>query len=230
MGEDATVSAAGHAVRGRRAAQRRSRGGGVRRHVGRGRARVRGALRSHRPRHVVLFEDNFNFLSKMCLTRMREAALAMVGMAKAAGCRVAVAGADVTDHADVYLAAGADVCILGEGDHTVVEVVDALATPARAIRDYDGIDGIAIVCHEARCARRGHARSSDTPTCSADRPATSSTSRPTAGPGSIITVASRSTWSARVAARIGATGAPSRSGDSGTPCARRAMSPRSWQW
>ena len=36
------------------------------------------ALRHQRPRHVVLFEDNFNFLSKMCLARMREAALAMV--------------------------------------------------------------------------------------------------------------------------------------------------------
>jgi len=101
------------------------------------------ALRSHQPRHVVLFEDNFNFLSKMCLARMREAALTMVGMAKAAGCLVAVAGADVTDHADVYLAGGADVCILGEGDHTVREVIDAwLERPHEP--DYDGIDGIAV--------------------------------------------------------------------------------------
>ncbi len=48
------------------------------------------ALSRHQPRHVVLFEDNFNFLSKMCLARMREAALAMVTMAKDAGCRVAL--------------------------------------------------------------------------------------------------------------------------------------------
>ena len=39
------------------------------------------ALSRHQPRHVVLFEDNFNFLSKMCLSRMRQAALTMVGMA-----------------------------------------------------------------------------------------------------------------------------------------------------
>jgi anaerobic magnesium-protoporphyrin IX monomethyl ester cyclase len=104
----------------------------------------RTALRIHQPRHVVLFEDNFNFLSKMCLTRMREAALTMVGMAKEAGCRVAVAGADVTDHAEVYLAAGADVCILGEGDRTVAEVVDAWdARPHDP--SYDGIDGVAVV-------------------------------------------------------------------------------------
>ena len=82
------------------------------------------ALAEHRPRAVVLFEDNFNFLSKMCLARMRQAAIAMVGMARAQGCQVAMSGADVTDHPDVYLAAGADVCLLGEGEHAVVEVLD----------------------------------------------------------------------------------------------------------
>jgi anaerobic magnesium-protoporphyrin IX monomethyl ester cyclase len=102
------------------------------------------ALSYRQPRHVVLFEDNFNFLSKMCLARMREAALTMVGMATAAGCRVAVAGADVTDHADVYLGGGADVCILGEGDHTVVDVVEAWETRPND-PSYDGIDGIATV-------------------------------------------------------------------------------------
>ena len=111
------------------------------------------ALRSHRPRQVVLFEDNFNFLSKMCLARMREAALTMVAMAKEAGCRVAVAGADVTDHADVYLAGGADVCILGEGDHTVREVVEAWERQPEH-PSYDGIDGIATMSRGAVCASR----------------------------------------------------------------------------
>ena len=32
------------------------------------------ALKQHQPKIVVVFEDNFNFLSKMCLTRMREVA------------------------------------------------------------------------------------------------------------------------------------------------------------
>ncbi len=82
------------------------------------------ALARHRPRAVVLFEDNFNFLSKMCLARMREAAITMARMALADGCLVAMSGADVTDHADVYLAAGADICLLGEGEHAVGEVID----------------------------------------------------------------------------------------------------------
>ena len=38
----------------------------------------RKALAEHQPKIVVLYEDNFNFLSKMCLLRMREAALTMV--------------------------------------------------------------------------------------------------------------------------------------------------------
>ncbi|MEQ1704223.1 MAG: cobalamin-dependent protein, partial [Ilumatobacteraceae bacterium] len=81
------------------------------------------SLAQHRPDVVVFYEDNFNFLSKMCLTRMREAALAMIGMARAAGCRVAACGADVTDQASLYLAAGVEACLLGEGEHTMREVV-----------------------------------------------------------------------------------------------------------
>ena len=43
------------------------------------------ALDRHRPRFAVIYEDNFNYLSKMCLLRMREAALAMIDAARARG-------------------------------------------------------------------------------------------------------------------------------------------------
>ena len=36
------------------------------------------ALARSQPRIAVLYEDNFNYLSKMCLLRMREAAFAMI--------------------------------------------------------------------------------------------------------------------------------------------------------
>ncbi|MGH9651826.1 MAG: B12-binding domain-containing radical SAM protein, partial [Terriglobales bacterium] len=42
------------------------------------------ALARHRPRVVAVYEDNFNFLSKMCLTRMREVAFGMAEAAHAA--------------------------------------------------------------------------------------------------------------------------------------------------
>ena len=57
------------------------------------------ALDRHQPRFAVLYEDNFNYLSKMCLLRMREAAITMTRMAKERGCTVILCGADATDHA-----------------------------------------------------------------------------------------------------------------------------------
>ena len=71
------------------------------------------ALDRHQPRFAVLYEDNFNYLSKMCLLRMREAAFTMIALAKARGCTVILCGADATDHADQYFAHGADYVLIG---------------------------------------------------------------------------------------------------------------------
>ena len=67
------------------------------------------------PQVVVLYEDNFNFLSKMCLAAMRAACCEMIAAARRRGARVIVAGSDVTDAPEVYLQAGAEVALLGEG-------------------------------------------------------------------------------------------------------------------
>ena len=97
------------------------------------------ALDRARPQFAVLFEDNFNYLSKMCLLRMREAAFTMIDLAKARGCTVILCGADATDHADDYLARGADLVLIGEGEVTLGELLDALtqhpATPLRSAQD-----------------------------------------------------------------------------------------------
>src|SRR5512136_2127314 len=91
------------------------------------------ALDRHQPRYAVLYEDNFNYLSKMCLLRMREAAFTMIAMAKARGCTVVLCGADATDHADDYLARGADFVLIGEGEVTLGELLDRLsALPERS--------------------------------------------------------------------------------------------------
>ena len=84
------------------------------------------ALKKHQPRFAVLFEDNFNYLSKMCLMRMRSAAHTMIDLAEQHGCTVILCGADATDHAEDYLARGADFVLLGEGEGTLVELLDAL--------------------------------------------------------------------------------------------------------
>jgi anaerobic magnesium-protoporphyrin IX monomethyl ester cyclase len=85
------------------------------------------ALERVRPRIAVLYEDSFNYLSKMCLLRMRQAAVAMIDMAQRRGIPVLVAGSDATDHPDLYLAAGAAVVILGEGEATLGELVGAIS-------------------------------------------------------------------------------------------------------
>jgi anaerobic magnesium-protoporphyrin IX monomethyl ester cyclase len=84
------------------------------------------ALTAEKPKLAVLYEDNFNYLSKMCLLRMRQAAFAMARMAKDRGCTVIVAGSDATDHAQAYIDAGADYVLIGEGEQTLAELVDIL--------------------------------------------------------------------------------------------------------
>ena len=42
-------------------------------------------LRRDNPKYLILCDDGFNYLTKMCLTRMREAALDMIRMGRAAG-------------------------------------------------------------------------------------------------------------------------------------------------
>ncbi len=82
------------------------------------------ALDQHKPRFAVIYEDCFNYLSKMCLTRMREAAFVMAEAAKARGCTVLVSGSDATDHKEKYFAHGVDAIIVGEGEVTLAETLD----------------------------------------------------------------------------------------------------------
>ncbi len=80
-------------------------------------------LAATRPTIVVLMEDNFNFLTKMCTTVRRDSALAMIAVARGAGCRIAVNGPDAADNPAIYLAVGADAIVLGEGEMAVRDVV-----------------------------------------------------------------------------------------------------------
>jgi len=82
------------------------------------------ALDQHRPRIVALYEDSFNFLSKMCLSRMREAACHMSELARARGAVVLAAGPDVSDHPELYFPHGVQFALVGEADHTLLEIVD----------------------------------------------------------------------------------------------------------
>ena len=103
------------------------------------------SLHDVRPDLVVLYEDNFNFLTKMCLDCMREAACRMIAEARVAGARVIVAGSDASDHPEAFLAAGAEAVLIGEGVAALAALVERLerapgvATPAWVV----GLAGVA---------------------------------------------------------------------------------------
>lgn len=105
------------------------------------------ALDVQQPAFAVIFEDNFNYLSKMSLLRMREAAFVMIREAKARGCVVVVGGADMTDHPQSYLEQGADVVLLGEGDATLPDVLAVWQATgglsAQTERDFYDVAGVA---------------------------------------------------------------------------------------
>src|SRR5690349_8326271 len=84
-----------------------------------------------KPQLVLLYEDNYNFLSKMCLGRMRRAACEMLAIARRHGARIVVGGSDASDAPDHYLAAGADAVLHGEALGAMMALIDRLnADPA----------------------------------------------------------------------------------------------------
>jgi anaerobic magnesium-protoporphyrin IX monomethyl ester cyclase len=94
------------------------------------------------PAALVLVEDNFNFLTKMCTTRMREAALDMIRAARACRVPVLVNGSDAHDHPEGYLAAGASAVILGEPEAAVLDVLARWERHPQA--ELDDVPGLAI--------------------------------------------------------------------------------------
>jgi anaerobic magnesium-protoporphyrin IX monomethyl ester cyclase len=111
------------------------------------------------PQLVLLYEDTFNFLSKMCLARMREAACRMIGSARRRGARVIASGPDVSDAPEPYLRAGADVTLVGEGLAALLDLLPRLSstlhcTPAELIEGVSGavtlVNGSAVKVNGAK--------------------------------------------------------------------------------
>src|SRR5271156_3688188 len=114
------------------------------------------ALDEHRPRVVVVYEDNFNFLTKMCLTRMREVAYHILEVSQKAGATVLVNGSDASDHVLDYLRKGFRCVLLGEAEWTLLEAVQHLLK--RDGQQVKQIPGLAYLDEETgelvRTARR----------------------------------------------------------------------------
>jgi len=98
-------------------------------------------LEKSSPEVVVIYEDGFNYLTKMCLTNMREACFEMIGHAKKIGATVIVSGSDATDHWKNYHDHGADFIIHGEGEQTLLELLNHL----RDGKETGNIEGSSLI-------------------------------------------------------------------------------------
>jgi anaerobic magnesium-protoporphyrin IX monomethyl ester cyclase len=83
-------------------------------------------IEKENPEYLVLYDDGFNYLTKMCLTNMREAAFRTTQLAKEKGCKVIISSSDSTDHLKEYIDNGADFIIMGEGEITLLELLNEL--------------------------------------------------------------------------------------------------------
>ena len=79
-------------------------------------------LQKHQPKIVVIYEDDFNFVTKMCLAHMRELANQLSMMAHSKEITVIAHGSDATDHPEEYLANGVDYILNGEAEQTLTEL------------------------------------------------------------------------------------------------------------
>ncbi len=83
-------------------------------------------LKDKKPKFLIIYDDGFNYLTKMCLTNMREACFEMIQLGKKYNCQIIVCSSDASDHFEKYLNKGADFVIRGEGEITLLELIKAI--------------------------------------------------------------------------------------------------------
>ncbi len=98
-------------------------------------------IEKYQPDFFVIYDDGFNYLTKMCLTNMRKAAFQMIKLAKQRGCTVIVSSSDSTDHFEQYLNEGADFILIGEAEMTLLEL---MKTIGEGQNDFLQVQGIAF--------------------------------------------------------------------------------------
>jgi anaerobic magnesium-protoporphyrin IX monomethyl ester cyclase len=116
-------------------------------------ARLDSLLATSKPQIVTVYEDDFNFLSKMCLTRMRDVAWKIAKAARSTGAITVVHGSDSTDNPQLFLENGFDYVLCGEAERTLVQLCRSILNA----EEVPGIDGMVTLDehgHLVRGARR----------------------------------------------------------------------------
>jgi anaerobic magnesium-protoporphyrin IX monomethyl ester cyclase len=120
---------------------------------------IKPTLDEFHPHVLVIYDDGFNYLTKMCLSNMRSAAFRMQKLAKEKGCYVIVTSSDATDHAEKYLEEGADVVITGEAEHTLIEVLEKIQRGKSELSQLKGL----VFKNENKLVRTGTRAVTKTP-------------------------------------------------------------------
>ena len=98
-------------------------------------------IEKEKPSFLVIYDDGFNYLTKMCLTNMREAAFRMAEIAKTKDITVIMSSSDAADHYEKYLSHGVDFVVIGEGEMTLKELISTIDS---GNTDFSKIDGLAF--------------------------------------------------------------------------------------
>ena len=96
-------------------------------------------LEQQKPDYLVIYDDGFNYLTKMCLTNMREAAFRMAEIAKSKGIKVIASSSDAADHFEKYINHGVDFVVIGEGEITLKELIGKLDKGESHFKNIEGL-------------------------------------------------------------------------------------------
>lgn len=102
---------------------------------------IKEEISDHKPDYLVIYDDGFNYLTKMCLTNMREAAFRLAEIAKQNGITVITSSSDAADHFEKYLDRNIDYVVIGEGEITLIELINKLS---KKESDLEKVDGLAF--------------------------------------------------------------------------------------
>jgi anaerobic magnesium-protoporphyrin IX monomethyl ester cyclase len=90
-------------------------------------------LEREKPAILVIYDDGFSYLTKMCLSNMRNIAMRMQELGHQQGTKVIISSSDASDNYQQYIREEDDFVILGEAEITLKELI------GRLLNDKDGL-------------------------------------------------------------------------------------------
>jgi anaerobic magnesium-protoporphyrin IX monomethyl ester cyclase len=96
-------------------------------------------LNHTKPDIFILYDDDFNFLTKMCLENMRNAIFKVLSRVEKSGLFIAH-GSDASDQAEKYLNAGFDVVVHRNAEKVIINIIEEYCRSHSL--DHNGIQGI----------------------------------------------------------------------------------------